>query len=66
MKWVYSQIALAFTAAQRWLWKELRMAVEPGAALGLAALQTGAYRPRADEKVALILCGGNVDPSTLA
>ncbi|BDT66686.1 phenylserine dehydratase [Comamonadaceae bacterium OS-1] len=56
----------AILAAQRWLWKELRLAVEPGAALGLAALQTGAYRPRADEKVALILCGGNVDPSTLA
>jgi threonine dehydratase len=56
----------AILAAQRWLWKELRLAVEPGAALGLAALQTGAYRPRTDEKVALILCGGNVDPSTLA
>lgn len=56
----------AIVAAQRWLWKELRLAVEPGAALGLAALQTGVYRPRADEKVALILCGGNVDPSTLA
>ncbi|WP_295953954.1 threonine/serine dehydratase [Rhodoferax sp.] len=55
----------AILAAQRWLWKELRLAVEPGAALGLAALQTGAYRPRADEKVALILCGGNVDPATL-
>ena len=56
----------AILAAQRWLWKELRLAVEPGAALGLAALQTGIYRPRADEKVALILCGGNVDPASLA
>ena len=56
----------AILAAQRWLWKELRLAVEPGAALGLAALQTGAYQPHADEKVALILCGGNVDPTGLA
>ena len=56
----------AILAAQRWLWKELRLAVEPGAALGLAALQSGAYQPRADEKVALILCGGNVDLATLA
>ena len=56
----------AILAAQRWLWKELRLAIEPGAALGLAALQTGAYQPRADEKVALILCGGNVDPAGLA
>nr|WP_315235636.1 threonine/serine dehydratase [uncultured Albidiferax sp.] len=55
----------AIVAAQRWLWKELRLAVEPGAALGLAALQTGGYQPRADEKVALILCGGNVDPAGL-
>ena len=56
----------AIVAAQRWLWKELRLAVEPGAALGLAALQTGVYRPRSDEKIALILCGGNVNPATLA
>ncbi|MCX7278139.1 MAG: threonine/serine dehydratase [Burkholderiales bacterium] len=56
----------AIRAAQRWLWKELKLAVEPGAALGLAALQSGAYQVRADEKVALILCGGNVDPATLA
>jgi len=40
--------------------------VEPAAALGLAALQTGAYQPRAEEKVALILCGANLDPAKLA
>ena len=48
-------------AAQQWLWTHLRLAVEPAAALGLAALQTGVYAARADEKVCLILCGGNVD-----
>ncbi len=48
-------------AAQQWLWSHLRLAVEPAAALGLAALQTGVYGPRADEKVCLILCGANVD-----
>jgi threonine dehydratase len=53
-------------AAQKWLWTELRLAVEPAAALGLAALQTGIYVPRADEKVCLILCGANFDPATLA
>jgi threonine dehydratase len=56
----------AILAAQRWLWKEMKLAVEPAAALGLAALQTGAYRPRADETVALILCGANLDPAKLA
>jgi threonine dehydratase len=44
----------------------MKLAVEPAAALGLAALQTGAYRPRVDETVALILCGANLDPAKLA
>lgn len=52
-------------AAQKWLWTELRLAVEPAAALGLAALQTGSYVPRSDEKVCLILCGANFDPGTV-
>ncbi len=53
-------------SAQRWLWRELKLAVEPAAALGLAALQSGVYRPRPDETVALILCGANCDPAALA
>jgi threonine dehydratase len=52
-------------AAQQWLWNHLRLAVEPAAALGLAALQTGVHAVRADEKVCLILCGGNVDLTSL-
>ena len=52
-------------AAQKWLWNNLRLAVEPAAALGLAALQAGAYAARADEKVCLILCGANVDLASL-
>jgi threonine dehydratase len=56
----------AIRAAQLWLWTEFKLAVEPAAALGLAALQTGAYAPRADEKVCLVICGANVDPATLA
>ena len=53
-------------AAQLWLWKELKLAVEPAAALPLAALHSGRYTPRADEKVCLIICGANLDPATLA
>ncbi|MEO8121148.1 MAG: threonine/serine dehydratase [Rhodoferax sp.] len=56
----------AIRAAQLWLWRELKLAVEPAAALGLAALQCGAYVPRADEKVCLVLCGANLDPATLS
>ncbi|MBS0341529.1 MAG: pyridoxal-phosphate dependent enzyme, partial [Proteobacteria bacterium] len=55
----------AIRSAQLWLWKELKLAVEPAAALPLAALQSGAYRPKAGEKICLIICGANVDPGTL-
>ncbi len=43
----------------------MKLAVEPAAALGLAALQTGAYRPRAGENVCLVICGANLDPASL-
>lgn len=56
----------AIRAAQLWLWKELKLAVEPAAALPLAALHSGTYVPRADEKVCLVICGANLDPATLA
>lgn len=56
----------AIREAQRTLWREWRLAVEPAAALGLAALQTGVVRPAAGERVALVLCGANVDPASLA
>jgi threonine dehydratase len=55
----------AIRAAQQWLWQNLKLAVEPAAALGLAALQTGVYKPTADEKVCLVLCGANIDPASL-
>ena len=55
----------AIRAAQLALWKEFKLAVEPAAALPLAALQTGAYVPASDEVVALVICGANVDPATL-
>lgn len=56
----------AIRQAQLTLWKEFKLAVEPAAALGLAALQTRAYVPRAGETVALVICGANLDPATLA
>ena len=56
----------AIRAAQLALWKEFKLAVEPAAALGLAALQTGAYRPGPNETVCLVLCGANLDAATLS
>jgi threonine dehydratase len=50
--------------AQRALWDELRLAVEPAAAAGLAALRAG--RLEVEAPVALIVCGANLDPATLA
>jgi threonine dehydratase len=55
----------AIRDAQLWLWKEMKLAVEPAAALGLAALHTGAYQPKAGEKVCLVICGANLDPASL-
>jgi threonine dehydratase len=55
----------AIREAQLRLWMQFKLAVEPAAALGLAALQAGAYQPRVDEKVCLVICGANLDPATL-
>ena len=55
----------AIQQAQRLLWTELRLAVEPAAALPLAALLCGAVLPAPHERVALVLCGANFDPATL-
>ena len=56
----------AIRDAQHFLWREFRLAVEPGAALPLAALRSGLVTPKAGHKVCLILCGANVDPASLA
>jgi threonine dehydratase len=56
----------AIVAAQHLLWDRLRVAAEPGGAAALAALLSGCYKPRADEKVGVLLCGANVDLAKLA
>jgi len=50
--------------AQRMLWDKLRIASEPGGATAFAALLSGGYVPTPGEKVAVVICGGNVDPAT--
>lgn len=65
----------AIVHARRRLWDEHRVAVEHGAATALAALMAtddvGAgdsrgYRPEPGERVCVVLCGANTDPSDLA
>lgn len=53
-------------AARSRLWTRYRIVVEHGTAAAYAALLAGAYRPRPGERVAVVLCGGNTDPSDLA
>ncbi|MBQ0752008.1 MAG: threonine/serine dehydratase [Roseovarius sp.] len=56
----------AILEAQALLWRELRLLVEPAGATALAALLSGAYRPAAGERVAVLICGGNIAPDPLA
>lgn len=56
----------AIKAAQRHLWRELRVVAEPGGATALAALLSGAYRPAAGERVGVLVCGANCDPASVA
>jgi threonine dehydratase len=55
----------AIARAQQRMWAQWRLAVEPAAALPLAALWEGVVQPAPTEKVCLIVCGANVDPATL-
>lgn len=52
-------------AARTQLWDQYRIVVEYGAATAFAALSSGAYVAADGERVAVILCGANTDPSTL-
>jgi threonine dehydratase len=56
----------AIRAAQEELWSRYRIAAEPGGAAAFAALRASAYRPQPGEHVGVLLCGGNVDPQSLA
>jgi threonine dehydratase len=52
-------------AAQRALWQAFRIAAEPAASVGIAALLTGAYKPAPGEQVAVVISGANMSPSGL-
>ena len=46
--------------------RELKLVVEPGGSVGLAALLTGKIAPKPGQTVGLVLSGGNVDPDLFA
>jgi threonine dehydratase len=51
--------------AQRALWKELHLLVEPGGATAFAALRSGAYASSAGERICVVLSGTNCDPASV-
>ena len=53
----------AIRAAQRMLWRDMRTIAEPGGAVALAALVQGLYVPTANERIGVVICGGNTDPT---
>ena len=53
-------------AAQRLLWDRLRVLAEPGGATALAGLLSGRYAAHDGDRVAVVVCGGNVDPLRFA
>ncbi len=48
--------------AQRRLWSAARLVCEPGGVTALAALTAGIYTPKKDERIGVLLCGGNAEP----
>jgi threonine dehydratase len=55
----------AVRAAQRTLWEGLRIVAEPSGATSLAALLSGVYKPAANEKVGVLICGANTELSSI-
>ena len=49
----------AIEQAQRALWHGASIVAEPGGAAALAALLSGGYRPKAGERVCVVVSGGN-------
>lgn len=49
----------AIREAQRALWKVLRIVAEPGGAAAFAAVLSGRYQVRPDERVGIVVSGGN-------
>jgi hypothetical protein len=56
----------AISAAQALLWRQMRIAAEPGGAAALAALAGGAFTPAENERIGVLVCGANVDLRMLA
>jgi len=52
-------------AAQQALWQAFRVAAEPAASVGIAALLAGLYKPAPGEHVAVVISGANMSAAQL-
>ena len=52
-------------AAQKQLWNDLRLVVEPGGAAAYAAFMTGAVKKQKGETMVVVVCGSNCDPTSV-
>ena len=53
----------AIVAAQKWLWTNLKLVVEPGGATAFAAVLGGTHTPSETGRSVVVVCGANTDPS---
>jgi threonine dehydratase len=53
----------SIVAAQRWLWTNLKLVVEPGGASAFAAVLDGTHVPTGHGSTVVVVCGANTDPS---
>lgn len=63
-------VTVSETDIQKWMrvmYERMKLAIEPSAAVGVAALMSERVRelPRDMAKVGVVLCGGNVDVTKL-
>ena len=56
----------AIASAQHTLWDRMRIVAEPAGATALAALLSGSYVPAPDERIAIVISGGNSDAVSFA
>jgi threonine dehydratase len=56
----------AIRAAQRWLWRHLKLVVEPGGAAAFAAVLDGVHMPSAHGSTVVVVCGANTDPASVS
>lgn len=67
-RWIADSVLVTdedIVEAQRWIWRNTRLVVEPAAATTVAALMTSVFQPGAGRHVVAVLSGANVDPATI-